>query len=50
VWLTNVKLWLQSFKLPAEFSDLLEGADFMDVRVAEQPLPTRFVVLADKPT
>ena len=33
-----------------ELPDLLKGAGFTDVRVAVQPLPTRFVMLAEKPT
>jgi predicted O-methyltransferase YrrM len=32
-----------------ELPALLEGAGFTAVRVAEQPLPTRFVMLAEKP-
>jgi hypothetical protein len=32
-----------------ELPELLEGAGFVNVRVADQPLPTRFVMLADKP-
>jgi hypothetical protein len=35
--------------LVAELPELLEGAGFVNVRVADQPLPTRFVMLADKP-
>jgi SAM-dependent methyltransferase len=33
-----------------ELPELLRAAGFVDVRVAEQPMPTRFVVLAEKPT
>lgn len=34
----------------AELPTLLLGAGFANVRVADQPMPTRFVMLADKPT
>lgn len=33
-----------------ELPELLHAAGFTGVRVAEQPMPTRFVMLADKPT
>lgn len=33
----------------AELPALLQGAGFADVRVADQPMPTRFVMLAEKP-
>jgi len=34
----------------AQLPELLRDAGFSDVRVAAQPMPTRFVVLAAKPT
>ena len=33
-----------------ELPELLHGAGFVGVRVADQPMPTRFVMLADKPS
>lgn len=33
----------------AELPELLHAAGFTGVRVADQPMPTRFVMLADKP-
>lgn len=33
----------------SELPALLEAARFTDIRVADQPMPTRFVMLADKP-
>lgn len=32
-----------------ELGDLLSGAGFDDVRVAEQSMPTRFVMIGDAP-
>lgn len=33
-----------------QLGELLAEAGFANVRVAEQPLPTRFVMLAEKPS
>jgi hypothetical protein len=32
-----------------ELPELLRGAGFVDVRIAEQPMPTRVVALREKP-